>query len=93
VALVVEPAPQALLALPTASRLHQLAYVVLRSIAVYTYQIACQHIRAYRIDEKAYSLVGGRPPRDFATTITTRSFESANLRISSEHSKTDLTIR
>ena len=53
VALVVEPDPQALLALPNASRLHQLAYVVLRSIAVYTYQIACQHIRAYRIDEKA----------------------------------------
>jgi hypothetical protein len=24
-----------------------------RSITVYTYQIACQHIRAYRIDEKA----------------------------------------
>lgn len=64
---------------PNASRLHQLAYVVLRSIAVYTYQIACQHIRAYRIDEKAYSLVGRQPPRDFATRITTRSFESANL--------------
>jgi hypothetical protein len=28
-----------------------------RSITVYTYQIACQHIRAHRIHEKAEKLI------------------------------------
>lgn len=43
-------------------KLHQLAYAVLRSIAVYTYyQSACQHIRAYLVHQKSSSLASHQP--------------------------------
>jgi hypothetical protein len=80
--------------LPTylnASRLHQLAYAVLRSIAVYTYHIACQHIRAYQI-QKACSLVLSRAIWRFATTVATRFFRPAHIRFSSQSLTSQRTI-